>query len=74
MDETRSELSFWLALLGGLFFTYNGSVALITKVAHTGRGGILKGEDAALYGWIVLVIGVMMLLFALVRFLVSRHR
>lgn len=73
MDETRSELGFWVALVGGLFFTYNGSVAVVTKMAHAGRGRVLRGEDAILYGWIALMVGVVLLLFALMRFLESRR-
>ncbi|MBC7806321.1 MAG: hypothetical protein H7145_09235 [Akkermansiaceae bacterium] len=74
MDETRSEVAFWVALFGGLFFTYNSSAALLTNVARAGRGRLLQGEDAVVYGWIVLMIGVTMLLFALMRFIAIRQR
>ena len=75
MDDSTQELHFWFALIAGLFLTYQGASALVTKVAHAGRGGRLhlEGQDAVLFGWVALVAGIALLLFALVRFLENRR-
>lgn len=74
MDEPRRDIGFWVALLGGAYLTYNGGSALLTRAAYTGKGGALRGEDAMIYGWVVLIVGVFLLIYALVRGVSNRPR
>ncbi|MBC8140813.1 MAG: hypothetical protein H7Y38_05165 [Armatimonadetes bacterium] len=65
-------VSKWVTLLGGGYGVYRGLAALVTGHATlSGRRGIsteITGTEAAIFGWVALVLGIGFLFYAAVQF------